>query len=766
VSISPSFEKDRTLFISSKGSGIYRSTDGGTIWEKNNEGLSDLRIDFVSVSPTYHSNGIVYAAGVGGALFKKSEYGQTWEKVIDENKKITAIGYFLRNDNLITVVGDKNGYLYSLDPNGDHKILCKINNNESITSIAIPNNQKTSEVFYVGTEKGVYIIKDGGKFVSKIEDVLAEKYINSISFLPKKDTEDLEILVNSWDEAIFKYSNKSKNWKKIGAGLTTDRQADSEEYKSPHFRNIAFSDNFKIDKTMFLAGFDGLFKSTDAGENWVQLETLPVNVIKGFSISPAPNNKHAIAVTTYGGGAYLSKDGGITWSVQNMGLRATRLSDIVFSPNYNADKRIFTASEHYFYSFNHQKSKWKAFGLRDRSWQSRMYSILVKLGISHIWLERKVFKKTNISRIWPNIIAVSPSFENDKTLYIGTRYRGFFKSIDAGSKFRQTWSDIEDIHKKKITALEISPNFDYDKTLFAGIRWEGVYKSEDGGKTWKKKNSNIRFRQKTESAVPPYYVLAISPSYHDDQTVFFGTEKGLYKSVNGASSWKATEISSNEQSESINAVAISPNYKTDKTVIVSVYGKGLFKSETGGSTWTKIAKDLIKENHLLDFIIFSPSYGLDNTIWGASREAIFKSEDKGNTWIQNIVPIVRYEDKRDAIHYAGKWNIEKGEKYSSGSISYTDSTKAKAILNFFGTGIRWIGTKSNNLGIAKVFIDDELIGSIDQFDLERKTLVNLFEVNDLTFGPHKIIIQAENRKNKNSNGTRIEIDCFDIILNK
>ena len=68
--------------------------------------------------------------------------------------------------------------------------------------------------------------------------------------------------------------------------------------------------------------------------------------------------------------------------------------------------------------------------------------------------------------------------------------------------------------------------------------------------------------------------------------------------------------------------------------------------------------------------------------------------------------------------------------------------------------------------IIKVYIDNEFKGDIDQFDLQRKNIVNLFEINNLTFGPHTFTVKAVNKKNKKSKGTRIEIDCFDVILSK
>jgi hypothetical protein len=98
----------------------------------------------------------------------------------------------------------------------------------------------------------------------------------------------------------------------------------------------------------------------------------------------------------------------------------------------------------------------------------------------------------------------------------------------------------------------------------------------------------------------------------------------------------------------IEAVAISPDYQNDGTVIVSVRGKGLFKTVDGGKTFTPIGKDLLKNNYsfsnMREFdavsipIKFSPAYALDKTIYGYSGEQILSSEDGGYTWETLALP--------------------------------------------------------------------------------------------------------------------------------
>jgi hypothetical protein len=59
-----------------------------------------------------------------------------------------------------------------------------------------------------------------------------------------------------------------------------------------------------------------------------------VGLIKGMDLT---NKKDQLflAITTYGGGAYISYDNGINWTIGNSGLKTTRLSDIKFSPQFN-----------------------------------------------------------------------------------------------------------------------------------------------------------------------------------------------------------------------------------------------------------------------------------------------------------------------------------------------------------------------------------------------------------------------------------------------
>ena len=103
-----------------------------------------------------------------------------------------------------------------------------------------------------------------------------------------------------------------------------------------------------------------------------------------------------------------------------------------------------------------------------------------------------------------------------------------------------------------------------------------------------------------------------------------------------------------------------------------------------------------------------------------------------------------------------------GNDFSARSVSHSNVTHNKVILNFVGTGASWIGTESNDQGIAKVHIDGNFKGYVDQFSDTRNVMVRSYSITDLDYGPHTIMIEVTDTKNPESTGHRIEIDAFDV----
>ncbi|MGF1539083.1 MAG: WD40/YVTN/BNR-like repeat-containing protein [Pleurocapsa sp.] len=645
-------QSQKVLFLASLGDGIYKTENGGDSWSKVNQGLETLSIDLLAIAPD--STDLVFAAGTEKGLYKTENGGANWTLVMPENNKITAIAFDPAQPDMV-VVGDNKGNLFSSRDRGESwQWLDTLDKSGAIKAVAISPDFALDRTLWVGTEKeGIWQTVDGGGSFVQVNNGISDRSIMSLAISPNYQR-DGTILASTWDEGVFRSTDGGKSWEKYSKGLTKDGQADLPNFNRPHFSDLSISQGFSQDRTVFVAGFDGLFKSTDGGRVWQELNTLSANIIVGLDVSPDYQNDSTVAITTYLGGAYISHDQGDTWKTINQGLakdnwlkrtakkilqhgHIARLFGIKFSPNYRQDKTIFSPSWTYFLRSTNTGQDWQKIPLTNN-------------------------KSSPLNRPTKYSIAVSPNFASDGTIYLGsmqgTGQDFMLKSTDGGLSF----SVVGSINGQSIVYLAISPDFATDKTLYAGVK-DGVYKTVDGGKTWQPAGNGI-------PAMPEESKLTISPNYKVDKTVFAGTAAGLFVTRDEGQSWRKLAVNADTDHSYVNAVAISPDYqsdqakpgsKADRTLIVSFRGKGLFKSVDGGTTFAQVGEDLLNRNHSLANmygfwpptmpIKFSPTYSSDRTIYGVAETNLFKSTDGGNTWANLPLPKPQGTSLKQLITY-------------------------------------------------------------------------------------------------------------------
>ena len=639
ITISP--QTKQTLFLSALGDGIYKSQDEGNSWVKVNQGLDTLNIELLATSP--QSADIVLATGKEKGLYKTKNGGELWSKVIDSKNAITAIEFAPDNKDQM-VVGDKQGILYFSTNGGDAwQPGVTIQNSGAIVSIALSPKFSSDKTVFVGTETGgIFKSTDSGISFAAINNGLSDKKIEDIVIHPNPD-KDL-IFASTWNDGVFQSTDGGNTWKKYSNGLTKDAQADQEGFKLPHFSDLSISNAFSKDKTMFLAGFNGLFKSTDGGEVWQEIPTLSTRTIISMAVSPNYEKDSTLAFATYVEEINISKDKGATWQLIMKGLEIPRFTkdfkkpnqdprrffDIAFSPNYGSDNTIFATV------------LWDNFL---RSTDSGNHWDIVPI--------QNAKKRGNRGMM----IVPSPNFATDKTVYLGTQYGIIYRSTNGGASF-DFIGDVGNRGFNESISLLISPNFSSDKTLYA-LGTEGVYKTVDGGKTWQP--------TATGNALKDIHILqlAISPNYKVDQMLLAGTHNGILQTNDAGKTWVKLAGSPDLETGYITGIAISPNYQSHRTFVISVKGKGLFQTVDGGQTFSQIGQEFIKKNNQLAKmgdvpsagipIKFSPAYGSDSTIYGfgSAKGEVFKSTDAGNTW--QILSVPKQEYKIDLFTSISLW---------------------------------------------------------------------------------------------------------------
>jgi photosystem II stability/assembly factor-like uncharacterized protein len=630
ASLSIYSQSNKTLFLSSFGDGIYKSVDAGESWLNTNNGLDTLDIDLISISP--NDADVVLATGSQKGLYQTNNGGEDWQKVID-NDKITAIVFFPKNTNKI-IIGNNQGKLnLSSDGGESWQKLASLRQSGAVTAIAFSPNFSSDLTFFVGTEKaGIYKTVDQGQSFSKVNQGLSDPLIKDIAVVSDSQN-NLTLLASAGNQGVFSSKNGGNTWEKYSRNLTKDVQADSPGFEDrDHFSYLGISPNFHEDKTVFLAGFNGLFKSTDGGRVWQELETLSPRTIIALDVSPDYQHDSTIAIAAYNKEAYISNDQGNSWRPINKGLTIPRYKKdlanpvfleiprfykIMFSPNYRNDKTIFAVLAYKFLRSTDGGNHWNLIPIKTVSGYSTRGMTIV----------------------------ISADFAKDKTVYLATKYGGLiYKSTNGGKKF-----SVAGKIDHALNTLVISPNFSSDQTLYASSP-DGIYKTVDGGATWELTTDSPGLGDKT------WLQLAISPNYQADQTVIAGSDKGLFQTKDGGKTWEKLIGSAYGGNGYVEAIAFSPNFKNDQTLLVTIRGKGVFKTVDGGETFSQI-DDLIEQNHSLLPLLtvstssvpikFSPSYATDNTIYGfgSAGADVFKSTDGGETW--QIISVPRSESQID-----------------------------------------------------------------------------------------------------------------------
>jgi photosystem II stability/assembly factor-like uncharacterized protein len=207
-------------------------------------------------------------------------------------------------------------------------------------------------------------------------------------------------------------------------------------------------------------------------------------------------------------------------------------------------------------------------------------------------------------------LVISPMFREDHTLLVGTG-AGAFRSRDGGA----TWDAV--LSGSPVVALVSAVDRNGDAVVLAGTATDGLFRSADGGAGWASANPGLFELE--------ILVLAASPVFAVDKTLFAGTTGGLYRSRNGGLAWRPLELPMAETV--VQSLALSPSFGSDGVVLAGTEADGLLRSADEGTNWT-VAADLGQTG--VTAVAWSRrSPGL---VLAATAAGVTRSEDGGASW--------------------------------------------------------------------------------------------------------------------------------------
>lgn len=245
-------------------------------------------------------------------------------------------------------------------------------------------------------------------------------------------------------------------------------------------------------------------------------------------------------------------------------------------------------------------------------------------------------------------IAVHP--KNRNIFYIAVGSGGVWKTVNNGT----TWTPVFDSQPSfSIGCVTIDPNFHDVIWVGSGENvsgrhvgyGDGIYKSLNGGKTWK--NMGLA---KTE------HISKILVDPRDSNVIFVaaegplwnpGGERGVYKSMDGGTTWKPVlQIS---KDTGVNDIAFEPGnpdiiyasaYQRRRSVAAFMGGgpeSGIYKSIDNGKNWRRLTVGLPK-NHMgrigLAVSTIKPNVVYATIEARGKEKGFYRSTDRGESWEQ------------------------------------------------------------------------------------------------------------------------------------
>ncbi len=564
--------------------GIFKSEDNGLTWTKKINGIVEQAPTFRGFGVDWRDSNTVYAAAeigswdyfgesrqgrefdmVGGVVYKTTDGGENWVQV-------------WRGDNLARYI--------LIDPRNPDTIY---------VSTGIFDREAANSNPQTGAPGGVGILKstDAGKTWQSLDQKngLNNLYVGSLFMHPQNP----DILIAGTGNVQY---NEGR-----GVYISEDGgESWTHTLKDQMISSVEFAASDP--QIAYAGGYSAMYRSDDGGYSWKKLPLMGGNEGWGpegtqaghpidFQVDPLDPDR--IFVNNYGGGNFLSINGGQTWTIASKGYTGAQVRDLAVNPLEPA-QMIAAARSGIFTSYN---------GGED--WTGMAQPPFYQLD-------------------W-HTVAINPA-DGNTILSELTCPRVLVRSTDAGQSWQQVAQAPMKMAWKDIVFAPSDPQIAY-----AGIAgWYscgsfdeqqpggGVYRSEDGGKTWSPAND-------TNTSDAAIAKIAVDPG--NPQVVYAATfNKGLLKTTDSGKTWASIE-NGLPQSKQLASIALHP--READTLFAGSLNEGLYSSLDGGQSWQHVSAGLNPEGKIREILFDqkNPSrmYLADN------RSGVYRSEDGGSTWL-------------------------------------------------------------------------------------------------------------------------------------
>ncbi|GJE90704.1 copper radical oxidase [Phanerochaete sordida] len=123
-----------------------------------------------------------------------------------------------------------------------------------------------------------------------------------------------------------------------------------------------------------------------------------------------------------------------------------------------------------------------------------------------------------------------------------------------------------------------------------------------------------------------------------------------------------------------------------------------------------------------------------------------------------------YDSNSPIIHYSAHWKEVFSSAYIHKSVRSTTRKGAQMTFRFTGTGVEWFGSTGSRHGVAKVYLDGQLVDSVDTWSSVARQQQRLYWNFNLPFGKHTLKIVNAGQRQHRSKGSKIDVDAVVVTL--
>ena len=616
-----------TTLYAATNYGVFKSTNNGDSWFLT--GLSGVTVYALAIDPVHPLN--VYAGTRGEGFYRSADGGATW----------TSSVLALNQKNIIV-------YTLAVDPSN------------SAILYAGGRAANLDETTALNTDQwggGAFKSTDGGKTWAAINNNMPEGWVYTLVVDPKTPT---TLYAGNHTQGIFKSIDGGSTWVPKSNGLvTTSTDPDNKKIRSLSIN--PWSPNTLIAGVW---GRGAVFITSNGGDNWTydgkgiyngQVRTVAIdpmypdnyfyfagrnaggtyknttNAISNWSTFPIqaqgpwdyfstvnaiainPNNDGILFMAFSGGGILRSLDGGNHWQTANQGLAATSVTAIVPDP------------------FN----------------PSTVYAATDGSGVFKSTDQGLTWSTYPWARPWDWGVGLAADPATPGKLYLATENYGLGVSLDGGvswsainaglptapvaaapalSPTSPAYPDEETgqapqaaVATPVISAVVVAPTSPAH-TLYAGTWGHGVYKSVNGGSSWTMVDGSTG--QVTDIAVYP----------NDPQSLLASTANlGIIQITNGGANHTILN-NTNGLPASLDILSVLINPTTPKTLYAGT-PTGIYTSANNGATWSLFGLPTEVVNALaIDPLNQATFYA------GTQMDGLLRTNDNGATWASTGIP--------------------------------------------------------------------------------------------------------------------------------